>query len=746
MRQILWILVIFLNTNLLQAQQVETVLIGEVLNKAGTERMLTQRMAKLYVALYLGTEIKESKNELNTAVVLFDTRLTELKSIKINARYAKRIERVNDLWQSYKTLVLSRPTKENILLLLDENNVILESCELLTDELERYASRFSSENGLYQMNENIIRLENRAGRQRMLTERALFYFLANHALIGSDSKFDKELNLALKDYQSSLSTLMGATENTPEIDYRLILLSKEWEALSILCSSKETNFSNIEHVLKKGKDLLESMEIITKNYEVLIDLRVASLLLNRAIGLASQQNMLTQRIIKNYILEGITQNNKYERERKKDIGVFEQNMDELKLFAPMDEITQALNIVDALWTDYRNEAMLPSTKEGAKKLLYTNSELLRASDNVIMLLELYAKMYKKSVASYNYVMLDWIKQIDRQEMLTERILMYSYALSWGIKKEAIPKELERTGNEYIENFNALNVAIPIPDIQKRGERLLKKWEVVKTYLSDLDYYRVELNEWSVDLSKELGDLTMLYREKIKEMVAEEAIEKANQQCMLSQKMASNYLSIGMSLNEQAIQQLEKDMLLFQKQLEELKLFAQTAELKATLVEVNNLWESYQMVFRAKLLKEDVVSLLEISQKMLMACEAVVKEINVAANTQAVARINTAAHLRTKTEQILLFYLVERWSTKKYKKELSFVFLEYEKGLKSFQSNPNNTSEMAVLLVSIQRYYKRFKSYAEELEDVDIYALFMVHNVLLLETEKLTKISEDVTLF
>jgi hypothetical protein len=746
MRKIIWILAILLNMSQLQAQQSEMILIGEVLNKAGSERMLTQRMAKLYIALYLGTDIKESKIALNATVSLFDTRLAELKSIKINARYTKRIERVNHLWGTYRELILSRPTKENILLLLKENNVILESCELLTNELEWHASRFSSENGLYQMNENVIRLENRAGRQRMLTERVLFYFLANHALIGADFKFEKELNLALEDYEVNLTALMGATENTPEIDYRLILLSKEWEALSTSCHEKAKDFSNIADVLKKGEALLGSMEIITKSYEMLIDLRVAALLLNNAIDLAGQQNILTQKITKKYILEGLTGNSKYEKERKIDVGIFEQNMDELKLFAPMEEITKALDVVDNLWTNYRNEVMNPSTKAGAKELLYANSELLMASSNVITLLEMYAKMYKKSVTSYDYAMVDWIKQIGHQEMLTERILMYSYALSWGIKKDAIPKELDRAGREYLENFNALSLAIPIPNIQERGERLAKKWDVVKTYLSDLARYQEELNEWSFDLSRELGDLTKLYRERIKGMVAEEAIEKANQQCMLSQKMASNYLAVGMNLNgKHQQQQLEKDKLLFQRQLEELKVFAQTPELKTALANVNNLWERYQTVFRAKLLKEDVVSLLDISQEMLLACESVLNEINAAANAQDVVKINTAADLRTKTEQIFLFCLAERWSEKKYKKDLNTIFLDYEKGLKFFQSN-DHTPQMATILDSIERYYGRLKSYEQGVDEVDLYSLFMVRNVLLLETEKLTKSSAKMTLF
>lgn len=743
MRQILWILTFIFNLSLLQAQQSETILVGEILNKSGAERMLTQKIAKAYIALYLGTDIKESKQELDDAVKLFENRLIELKSLKITPRYSNKAERVSNLWQSYKALVLNRPTKENLLLLLKEHNTILESCEQLTREVEHYASRFSSNNGLYKMNENIVHLENIAGRQRMLTERVLLYFLANHAFIGEHSKFDKELHITLKEYQENLATLIGATENTPEIDYRLILLMKEWEQLSALCTQKEKRFSDIEKVLSIGKNILKSMEEITKNYEVLIDLRVASLLLNNAIDLASQQDILTQKITKTYLLEGITQNNKYFHERQKDIDRFEQNMDELKLFAPMEEITEALNVVDLLWTDYRNKALQASTKDGAKQLLNANSELLRTCDNVIRLLELYAKIYKKSVHAYNFNKTDWIKQIDHQEMLTERILMYSYALSWGVQKEDITTKLEQAGYEYINNFNKLSHEISIPDIQKRGEHLVETWEEIKTYLDDPTQHQKELQAWSVGLSNELKLLTNLYREKITRMVVDEAIEKANQQAMLSQKMASDYLTISMGLNKQyQQQQLNKDKLLFQKQLEALKSFAQTTSLKAALSEVNNSWNKYHVLFGRQLTKDDVPTLLEISQEMLAACELVIKEIKNSSNTLQINRINTAGHLRTKTEQILLFCLAERWTNKSYTKELNLIFVEYDKLLKFFNGNHN----FPFSLDTIERYYKRVKEYSLALDEVDLYALLRVHNVLLLETEKLNKASSETTLF
>ncbi|BDS12054.1 type IV pili methyl-accepting chemotaxis transducer N-terminal domain-containing protein [Aureispira anguillae] len=748
MKQVVLVVLMIFSLVPLDAQQNDKAfLIGDLLNKAGAQRMLTQRMGKAYIAMYIGMDVDANKKVIDGSVALFENRLQELKASKINGRYNQRLNKVQNLWTSYKELIMSRPTKENIEKLLVDNTVILESCELVVYELELHGSRFSKKNDLYKMNSNIVHLENVAGRQRMLTERILFYFLAHQSIIGLAPQIEKELNLALQDYEKTLVELMGATENTPEIDYRLTLLSNEWETIAKFCTVKVEDASRIKDVLKLGNKLLASMDEVTVLYEDLIDFRVASLLLNNAINMANKQSMLVQKIAKSYIVAGMVDHDKHRKNLEDDITLFEHHIDELKLFAPIDEITTGLDIVDDLWTNYRNQAMSPTTKEGAKKLLYANNELLRGCDNVVMLLEMYAKIYKKSVSRFNSDMSHWTNQIGRQEMLTERILMYSYAMAWGVDDSHLAEELERTGYKYIKNLNELNSAFPVPDLERRGQALVDKWGTIKIYLEDIDNHKEDLLEWALSLSKELDALTGLYEERINKMVTEEAIDKANYQCMLSQKIATSYLAIGMNLNVKHYeQQFDKDKLLFQRQLEELEAFANTNDLKEVLTEVNQLWNTYQITFTGKLLKEKTPHLLEISQEMLTACEQVVERIKKGGESEQVAMVDDAAHLRTMTEQVLLFALAERWEVGNFQAENMKVLNAFEQKVKFLSNNENNSPKITKSLTAISKHHKRLKESCQKLKEVDLYSILVLHNVLLLETEKLTKAYEESILF
>lgn len=749
MKQILFIVVALTTAFSSWAQQQnQAFLTGDMLNKSGAQRMLTQRLAKSYVAMYIGLDVEKNKRDIDNNIALFENRLGELKRIKVNNRYQNRLKKVENLWTDYKALILSRPTKENLEQLLVENTVILESCDLIVYELELYASRFSKKDELYQMNESILHLENVAGRQRMLTERILFHFLAHQSIIGGlNANIKEELTKALQDYEKTLVLLMGATENTPEIDYRLTLLSNEWEAIAKACQEKVEDSNRIKNLLTLGNKLVTSMDEITSLYEELIDFRVASLLLNNAIDMANQQGILIQKIANAYIMNGITGDDKYKDKVQTYIDKFEYHIDELKLFAPMDEITASLDIVDGLWTNYRNLGFSAVSKDNAKKLLYANNELLRGCDNVVMLLEMYAKIYKKSISRFDSDMAHWVNQTGKQEMLTERILMYSSALAWGINSTNIADDLEKAGYDYIKNFNELSATLPIPDIKKRGDQLVEKWGTVKIYLENLDENKDKLVNWSKDLSKELRTLTTMYRDRIHKMVLEEAIDKANYQCMLSQKIATSGLAIGMELNTKHYQQqLEKDKLLFQRQLDELESFASTPELKNVLTGVSQLWSTYQITFSGKLDREKAPQLLEISQEMLTACEQVAHQIQKEAASERVVIVDKAAHLRTMTEQVLLFGLAERWRVGNYSNKNLQILNNFEQIVAKLETQPNNSPEINRTLGLIRQYHKRLKEGTQNIKDVDLYSILLSHNMLLLETEKLTQAYEHSIIF
>ncbi|MEY2952098.1 MAG: hypothetical protein RLZZ401_185, partial [Pseudomonadota bacterium] len=54
--------------------------IGDAINKAGRQRMLSQRMGKAWLSLGLGVQVEAARRVLDQSMALFDRQLTELKA------------------------------------------------------------------------------------------------------------------------------------------------------------------------------------------------------------------------------------------------------------------------------------------------------------------------------------------------------------------------------------------------------------------------------------------------------------------------------------------------------------------------------------------------------------------------------------------------------------------------------------------------------------------------------------------
>lgn len=753
MRKLLlvWGLFLLFASSIQAQNQEKAFIVGKVLDKAGSLRTLTQQIGKNYIAMYLNIDWQKSKKELDDCVLLFEKKVQELKLLKINARYSQLLKKLDEQWGGYKQIATSKPGKDNIMQMLSENTKILETCEATAEQIERYATRFSDENNINKLNNNIIHLENMATRQRMLSERVLLYFLARQAMIADSPIITEGLDNALKAYESALYELLSSPENTPEIDYRLAILSKQWEGIARSCSQKITDATQTVELLNLGTELLNGMDEITKLYEQLIDSKVATLMMNNAVKMAGEQSVMTQRIIKNYIILGLSPSNKANKAQlDADISHFEEHIDELKLFAPMPEITTALEVVDKLWTEFRNEAIATPSKTGAEKLLQNNNELLRACDNVVMLLEMYAKIYKSSVTRFNSNFAQQLSKITHQEMLAERISMYSNALVWGIGNEDIQKRMEQIGLEYLENLKTINENREASsELMARGEALHKKWENTKALFSDADKNKEALLKWSAELSEEVQLLTTLYKQQVNTMVKEEAIDKADHQSFLTQQIATAYIAIGMGLDiDNHKRQLEKDKLVFQRQLEELKTYVNSSLAKEAISEVNQLWNSYQVTFSSKVSKERVGKLLEQSDDILQACEKLAAAIELEISSQSIKKINKAAHLRTYTQEVLLNCLAYRWDKNQTncKDKIVATLNKFQLTVKELRDDKDTSSDIKLLLEGIEIQRSRLSQLCNTLDEVDLYAILSLHNILLLETEKLTQAYEGLTFF
>jgi len=87
----------------------ETLTINEAINKAGRQRMLSQRMAKAYCEAGLGVEAERSKKILEQSVALFDKQLLELRTFAPTPEIKDAYAKLEQTWTPYRQLLSSGP-------------------------------------------------------------------------------------------------------------------------------------------------------------------------------------------------------------------------------------------------------------------------------------------------------------------------------------------------------------------------------------------------------------------------------------------------------------------------------------------------------------------------------------------------------------------------------------------------------------------------------------------------------------
>jgi len=154
---------------------------------------------------------------------------------------------------------------------------------------------------------------------------------------------------------------------------------------------------------------------------------------NQAINMAGKQRMLTQRIVKNYILIGMDVDRDNAKEQLMlDIAAFEQQLEDLFQFSKSSEAKSKLQKVKALWAPFRSLAMKKPTREGATRLLKLDDELLSKTDSVVI--QLQSESGTKSAKIVNVS--------GRQRMLTQRIAKYYLSNAWEVRREDDTSHME----------------------------------------------------------------------------------------------------------------------------------------------------------------------------------------------------------------------------------------------------------------------------------------------------------------
>lgn len=232
--------------------------INAAINKAGRQRMLSQRMAKAYFQIGQKIDVERSQKVLDQSIAAFDRQLVELKNYAPSPEIRETYLNLEKSWLAYKDVLIgTTPSADNGRKVLAISEEVLALAQQGTAQLEK---RSGSAAG---------RLVNVSGRQRMLSQRmAKFYQAATWGV--ADDKSAQHLDTARKEFVGALQELSASPANTPQIRDSLQLVKQQWLFFENALNQRSGTDKRLHlAVATTSERILEEMEGVVGLYEKL---------------------------------------------------------------------------------------------------------------------------------------------------------------------------------------------------------------------------------------------------------------------------------------------------------------------------------------------------------------------------------------------------------------------------------------------------------------------------------------------
>jgi len=257
---------------------------NHVINLAGKQRMLTQKMSKLSLLIASNIGVKNSKKELKKASNLYNKTLNGFingdKDLQLIPTTDKNIltqlKTIQEEWQPFYKHIqnISNTQKtdpKDIIFIASHNENLLKISNTLVQ--------------LYKKNKNfdgymdVVRTQviDVAGRQRMLTQKMAKEKLLTVANLNQNSN-QKKLDETIALFENSLLALLKGDENikvipvsNKSIKQQLIKVQTLWKKLKPLYIKKSPNSSDLANIIKLNPILLKEMNKAVHMSELSID-------------------------------------------------------------------------------------------------------------------------------------------------------------------------------------------------------------------------------------------------------------------------------------------------------------------------------------------------------------------------------------------------------------------------------------------------------------------------------------------
>ncbi len=239
-------------TSLSSTPHAEADAFDRAVNKAGKQRMITQRVLKDYAMVGMNMEVGNPAKDLKALVVQFDSSLKDLQSLSMSEEVAKSLGEIEKLWTPIKTTLQAPPVKEKVGELQKDLDRLLEACDENTHLIAREA------------NNQTGGIVDTAGRQRMLSQRmAALYMLKAWKI--EDPRFQEKLTKSMEEFSTAHKLLEASPLTTEDIRTKLARVKKAYAWFEMMGNSK-SNRVIPSLINKSAKSILADMDEVTTLY------------------------------------------------------------------------------------------------------------------------------------------------------------------------------------------------------------------------------------------------------------------------------------------------------------------------------------------------------------------------------------------------------------------------------------------------------------------------------------------------
>jgi len=430
------------------------------INLAGKQRMLTQKMSKEALLIFIGIDVEENAKFLKKSALLFDKTLKGLidgdKTLNLVKSNSKEIENklkeVQKLWTPFYKKIEDVASFNNLsdktFKYIDKNNIPL--LKKMNEAVTLYTKLGNKGSSKLKMANDI----NLAGKQRMLTQKIAKDLLLYQANI-NPKKALESLNSSVKLFDKTLNGLYNGDKDLklvgtklPKIVKQLDIVKENWQSVKPLIfkaiEDKQNQKLTKEVISKLDKtkyEMNKAVELYTKSLNRQKQILKLNALISgfmtkkdnakHLINLAGKQRMLTQRVAKlaiecklSLLPNSCNDLEKYISLYDKTLNGFINGDTTLKLSAiKSNKAKEQIKKIQKIWAPFKDAALKLKKSKGKDKkalklILKTNEALLKESDKLVSILE---KQNAKSVSYIEKAQLKIVNIAGRERMLTQKM-------------------------------------------------------------------------------------------------------------------------------------------------------------------------------------------------------------------------------------------------------------------------------------------------------------------------------------